>query len=187
MKRVLVADLMTRNVNTISPDTTLFDAARKMVKHRTGALLITDKKELTGFISNKDILWALVKKSKIDLSKIKSIEISPKKIITIKPGASLEDAINKMKKTKNYRLPVVKNKKLVGIITMKDILNFHPESYEELREISRIREEEEKINRVKKAEKREIVEDGICGECGNRGALYRENGTLICFSCLESI
>ena len=67
---VLVSDVMTRNPVTIKPSASLFDCAKLMVKKKTGSLLIVDNKRLVGFISNDDILWALVKKSKKDLSKI---------------------------------------------------------------------------------------------------------------------
>ena len=79
MENVLVADIMTREPITTKPDINLLDSAKKMVKKKVGSLLIVDKKNLLGFISQKDILWALVKKSKEDLSKIKAIDISPKK------------------------------------------------------------------------------------------------------------
>jgi len=184
MKRILVSDVMTRMPVTISPDTSLLECAKKMVRKRLGSLLIADKKKLVGFISNKDILWALIKKSKEDLSKIKAIDISPKKIAAIKPTSTIEEAVKKMKKVKFYRLPVIKDKELVGIISMKDILNFYPELYQELKEFSQIREETKKLKRIKRAETRKMTE-GICEECGNQDTLYRINGTLICESCMN--
>jgi len=184
MKNILVADIMTREPISTKPDTSLLDCAKKMVRKRVGSLLIIDKKRLVGFISQKDILWALIKKSKKDLSKIKAIDISPKKIATIKPSTTIEEAIQKMKKVKFERLPVLHEGELVGMITIKDILNFHPEFYPELEELSQIREETKKLKRVKKAEK---VHDGVCEECGNLDILHKFNGMLICESCKSLI
>jgi CBS domain-containing protein len=184
MENVLVADIMTREPITTKPDINLLDSAKKMVKKKLGSLLIVDKKNLLGFISQKDILWALVKKSKEDLSKIKAIDISPKKIVTIKPSATIEEALQKMKKAKFERLPVVHEKELVGIITIKDILNFHPEFYPELEELAQIREEAKKLKRIKKAEQ---VHEGICEECGNLDILRKFNGMMICESCRNSM
>jgi len=79
MKEVLVADIMTRNPITIQPSENLLTCAKKMVRKKVGSLLIVDKKRLVGFIDQKDILWALIKKSKEDLSKIRAIDICPKK------------------------------------------------------------------------------------------------------------
>ena len=183
MNRV-VADVMTREPVKVKPDINLLECAKKMVRKRVGSLLLVDKKRLVGFISEKDILWALVKKSKEDLSQIKAIDISPKKIATIKPSASINQAIEKMKKFKFERLPVINNGELIGIVTAKDILNFHPEVYPELEEFSRIREESEKLKRVKKANKRRI---GICENCGRSEVLCEVDGNLICEICQNKI
>jgi len=112
MKRILVADVMTREPFIIKPDTNLLDCAKQMVKKRVGNLLIVNKKILVGFISEKDILWALVKKSKKDLSKIRAIDISPRKMATIKPVNTIEEAMRKMERLKLEKLPVIHEKKL---------------------------------------------------------------------------
>ena len=162
---ITVSDVMTRYPITIKPDTNLLECARKMVRKRVGSLLIVDKKKLVGFVSQRDILWALIKKSKKGLQEIKAIEISPKKIATVKPDIEIKEIIKRMNKLKFDRFPVVKGKDLVGIITIKDILNFHPEYYPEIGEYSKIREEWRKLARVKMAKGKETIEDGICEEC----------------------
>src|SRR3990167_6450474 len=104
VENIFVSDIMTQNPATISPETNLLECAKIMVRKRAGSLVIIDKgKNLLGFISRRDILWALVKKSREDLGKIKAIDISPKKIATIKPNNTIEDAMNKMKKMKFER------------------------------------------------------------------------------------
>ena len=80
MGSVLVADVMTREPITAKPDDTLFDCAKKMVRKKVGSLLLVKDGKLMGFVSQKDVLWALIKKSKADLSKIRAIDISPKKL-----------------------------------------------------------------------------------------------------------
>jgi CBS domain-containing protein len=184
---ILVADIMTREPVSVKPDENLLECAKKMVKRRVGSLLLVDKKKLVGFIDQKDILWALIKKSKEDLSKIRAVDISPKKIAVIKPTLSIRKAIQKMKKLKFERLPVIHEKELVGIITTKDILNFHPEFYPEVEELSNIREESKKLKRIQKAKHRDFMHEGICEECGNVDILHRVHGMLICESCKNSI
>jgi len=185
MKNITVADVMTREPVTIDPNKNLLECAKTMIKKRVGSLLIVNEKRLVGFVSEKDILWALVKKSKKDLSSIKAIDISPKKIATIRPSSSIEEALKKMKKLKFERLPVIHEKEFIGIITAKDILNFHPEFYPELEEFAQIKEETNKLKRVKKAKERKSIHDGICEECGNQDLLYRFNGMLVCESCKD--
>lgn len=183
---ILVSDVMTRTPVTAKPDANLLDCARKMVKKKVGSLLLVKDKRLVGFISEEDILWALVKKSRKDLASIKAIDISPRKIAKIDPYRSVKDAIVKMKKLGFERLPVIHEGKLVGMITSKDIFNFHPEFYPELEEMTAIREESRKLKRVKEAGKKS-VRDGICEECGNRDILSSFNGMLICESCRNSM
>ena len=184
MENLLVSDLMTRDPIIIKPETNLLDCSKKMVKKRVGSLLLVENKILVGFISRKDILWALVKKSKQDLSKIKAIDISPKKIATIKPTASIKEALEKMKKFKFPTLPVIFNKNLVGLVTIRDILNFNPQLYPELSEFEQIREEAQKLKRLEKAKKKR---EGICEGCGNYDLLYMVHGNLICESCKDNI
>jgi len=187
MKHILVADVMTRDPVTIKSDSNLRDCAKLMIRKKVGSVLITEKKKLLGFISTEDLLWVIVKKPNQDLSKIKAIEISPKKIETINPFATLDDAIKRMKKSKFERLPVVQNGELVGIITIKDILNFNPKIYPELEEFSQIKEESKKLQRINEAKNRMTLEEGICEECGHQDNLYKVNGMLICSSCRNEI
>ena len=158
-----------------------------MVRKRVGSLLIVEGKKLVGFVSRRDILWALIKKSKKDLSKIRAIDISPKKIAVIKPIVTVNEVIQRMKKLKFDRFPVVKEGKLVGMITVKDILNFNPELYPELDEFAKIREEWSKLRRVKKAKDRASLHEGICEECGNQEILFEVNGIHMCGSCRSAI
>jgi len=181
MKQIAVSEVMTRDPIIVKPDTNLLECAKKMVRKRVGSLLLVSNKKLVGFISEKDVLWALIKKSREDLSTIKAIDISPKKIATIKPSAKVDEAISKMKKFKFKKLPVIHEGELVGIITTKDILNFSPEVYPELEEFAKIREESEKIKRMKKIKK--PVREGICEECGNHDLLAKTDGVLMCDSC----
>jgi predicted transcriptional regulator/ribosomal protein S27AE len=175
---------MTREIITVKPDTNLFECSKIMVRKRTRSIPIADKKKFVGFISAKDILWAIVKKTKEDLSKIDVIDVSPKKIITIKPNSTIEEVIEKMRKTNFDKLPVVQKNELVGIVTAKDILNFHPEIYPELKEFSKIREREEKLRKIK-TKKGEIVNEDFCEKCGEKNVLKNVNERMICSSCIN--
>jgi CBS domain-containing protein len=183
MKDILVSDVMTRNPVTISPFTNLLECAKKMVTKKVGGLIIVDNNKLVGLLSQKDILWVLTKKPIQDLTKIKAIDISPKKIAVISPDSTINDAMQKMNKLKFERLPVMHENRLVGVITSKEIIKLHSESYLELEEFEHIRQESEKLENKKRIEKKR---EGICEECGHEGTLSRVDGMLICESCKES-
>lgn len=180
---------MTREPLAINPEANLLECAKRMVQKKTGSLLLVNNKKLLGIISTSDILWALVKQSKDELTKIRAIDISPRKIAIIRPYATLDEAIKKMKDSKFERLPVVDSNELVGIVTIKDILSFNPEFYPEIEELAKIREESRKLKLVQKAKERtseDLPQEGICEECGNHDILYRHEGMLICDSCKNS-
>ena len=182
MSDIKVADLMTRNPVKTSPDADLLKCARNIVRKKVGSLLLVENKKFIGFISYHDILWAVVKRPKEELEQIRARDISPKKIIKVKPDAPLDEALKKMKKYKFERLPVVQGGELVGMITARDILNFYPEFYRELDEFKQIREESQKLNRIKGVTGR-TSGDGICEECGQTDVLYKVDGMLLCESC----
>lgn len=182
MESVLIADIMTRNPLTIKPETDLLACAKVMVKKKTGSLLLVEGKRLVGIISRRDILWALVKKSRKDLRNIKAIDISPRKIATISPLKTLEYAIEKIKKVKFARLPVIHKGELVGLVTAKDIFHYNPSTFPELMECHQIREWDKKEKRIKRARDRQIIE-GMCEDCGNYDVLHKEAGMLVCDSC----
>ena len=184
----LVVDIMDRFPLTIDLNTNLLECAKKMVRKNTRTLLLVSEKKLVGVLTSKDILWALIKKSKYDLSKIKAMDIASKKIISIKPNATIKEAIEKMKKVKFQRLPVINGGELIGMVTIKEILNFHPELYPEFDELSKIREESNRLNDHDFGNNpNKKFNEGTCDECGNQDVLYSVKGSLICESCKNSI
>ena len=185
MINLKVSDVMTREPVTVPPETNLLNCIKKMVKERVGCLLLVVEKRLVGILCSKDILWALSKKPTSDLEQIKAIDISPRKIATINPNANIEEAFKKMKKLKFEKLPVIHEKEFVGIITAKDILNFHPEFYPELEEYAQIREQSRKLKLIKQTRERKSIYEGVCEECGNTDLLFNVHGTRICQSCKD--
>lgn len=186
MGKVTVADIMIRDVVKVKPETNLIECARKMVKKRVSSLFLSEKNKLVGFISQKDILWALIKKSKEDLSQIKAIDVSPKKIITLRPNLTLEKTMKKIKNSKFYRYPVIEKGEIVGIISIREILDFKPDLYPEFEELEKIKRMEEKLKRIKEEKMQSSRREGICEECGNQDLLVKHNGMMICESCIRS-
>src|SRR3989338_1979660 len=181
---IKVGDVMTRDFISASPETSLIECARMMVKKRVGSLILIEENALKGIITEGDIIWALTKKHVKDLGKIKAGDLGKKKIITIKPSSDIYEALQRMKKT-NYRwLPVIFKKKIVGFLTLKDILKIEPSLFDIVSETYQIREEGEKFKR-KEMINEGAVNRGECEECGNFGFLFKVNGILMCETCSE--
>ncbi|MFH1237854.1 MAG: CBS domain-containing protein [archaeon] len=177
---IKVGDLMTRNFVYVTPETNLKECARTMVKKRVGSLIVREETKLKGILTEKDIIWAIVKKSKEDLKNILAKDLMKRKVITIKPGDDIIDAMQKFKKKKIRRLPVVENGKLIGMLTLKDVLRIDPGLFQLIAETMKIKEETSKLNRSSINAPRK---QGICEECGEFDILYHDDAQWLCDSC----
>jgi len=72
---VKVGDIMTRDFVSARPDIFILDAVKLMVKKRVGSLILQDEGILKGILTEKDIMWALSKKSTEDLEKVRALDI----------------------------------------------------------------------------------------------------------------
>lgn len=168
---------MTRNFVSARPDIPILSAIRLMVKKRVGSLVLEENSILKGILTEKDIMWALSKNR--DLKDVKAGDICTKKITTIKPSADIYDAIVLMKKKKFRRLPVTINKKVIGYLTLKEVLRIQPELFEIAREGYNIKWPKKE----KKGKEPEIIKEDICEKCGEYNFLYMEDGKLLCENC----
>ena len=111
-------DLTIRDVVTITPDSTILDVQSKMQDELISGLPVVDGDEIIGIISKRDIRPVL--KSEPNKT-VKDIMTSD--VVTVEEPITAEEALNIAYENKVERLPVLHDGKLVGIITIKDILN----------------------------------------------------------------
>src|SRR5207245_10333252 len=117
---------MTRSVITAKESETAADEEEQMVKHNGGCVLGSGKKgETIGRITERDIVQRIAAKNLLP-SKVTVGEAMSKPVVTVKAGASSTDAAKLMNQRKIRRLAVIENGKLMGILTMKDILEVTP-------------------------------------------------------------
>jgi CBS domain-containing protein len=148
-----VKDVMTKDVITFDPAESIYNAARILRENRiSGAPVVSDGR-VVGILSETDIMKLVetpylelntilpspfdivelpirmkfeLKEAMKKIKKASSLqvkEIMTKKVFTIEPEASIEDAAKLMSRQKINRLPVVdKDGKLVGIVTRGDII-----------------------------------------------------------------
>jgi CBS domain-containing protein len=184
---IKVGDIMTRDVVSVKPMSTVTDCARSMFKKDVGLVIVMDEDKLKGVVTEKDIIWALTKKH--DLSNVKVKDIMLRKITTIKPSRDIYEALVRMKNGKLRWLPVTVKGNVIGILTIKDILRIEPGLFDIAVGNMQIKEETEKLKR-----KQDIIDgkssnlgDGECEECGNFGPLSDSNGMLLCEDCSQDI
>ncbi|MCW3993320.1 MAG: CBS domain-containing protein [Candidatus Bathyarchaeota archaeon] len=126
---VTVARLMSEKVVTAIPKTTIFEAARTMTTQGFRRLPIISEGKLVGIITAMDIIrffgtgkvFQYLKSGTItQVLNTPAFEIATKDVATIEPDADVGQAAKIMQEKDIGALPVVKNGKLVGIITERD-------------------------------------------------------------------
>ncbi|MEM1535333.1 MAG: CBS domain-containing protein [Candidatus Pacearchaeota archaeon] len=148
---IKVGDIMTRNFVACSPETSVVEAAKMMVKAKTGSIVVRTGDKLEGILTERDILH-LVAERPSSLEGLKVKDVMTKRVVTISPSKDIYDAILQMKKKYKRRLPVVENKRLVGIITVRDIIKIFPSLFDVWAEAIRVKEESEKLKRIGREE-----------------------------------
>ena len=122
MNRLRVKDYMSTDVVTISRDATLHDAIEKMLEHNIHGLIVVDgaSSRPVGMVTTDDIL-ALIENSQPD-SDMPVSEFMSAGLVSTDPDYDLQKAVSIMTRNKIHRLPVIKDKKLLGMITGSDIM-----------------------------------------------------------------
>lgn len=121
-----IRDVMTKKVITVTGNTSIEEVCDILVKNKvSGVPVIDKKKKLLGFVSEKDIIASLSKKTKCK----KARDVMNRKVFSVKEDTTL-DRVSKIFSEKQYRrLPVVRNGKLVGIVSRKDVMSHLVEDY----------------------------------------------------------
>lgn len=112
------------HVWSVNPQTTVFEAIRLMAEKNVGALLVLDGDgKLAGIISERDYTRKVILKGKS--SKQMSVsEILSGNVFSIAPGQSVEDGLRLMTEHRIRHLPVCDGEKLVGIVSIGDLVNW---------------------------------------------------------------
>jgi len=112
-----------RDVHKIDSNATVFNALEELAKYDIGALVVVDKREkVVGIFSERDYARkvTLMGKSSKD-TKVK--EMMTTTVYFVKPENYLRECLELMTKKRTRHLPVMENKKLIGIVSIGDIVN----------------------------------------------------------------
>ena len=112
-----------REVLTINGSKTTHDAIQILVEHNIGALLIlADKGKLEGILSERDILRESAERDKM-LRTTKVSQVMTENIIIGLPEDDIDYTMGVMTKNRIRHFPIIENEKIVGIISLGDIVN----------------------------------------------------------------
>lgn len=116
--------LKTKGVDiwSISPQATAFEALKIMSDKDIGAVIVLDKDHVVGIFSERDYARKVILKGKS--SKETSVgEIMAKQFYHITPDKPIEECMALMTKTRSRHMPIFENNKLIGLISIGDVVN----------------------------------------------------------------
>ncbi len=112
-----------RPVISIGPNETISAAIQKLVEHDRGSLPVcNDKGQLVGIITERDIVRKCIARTD-SFANIKIQDVMTKQVAIGIPGDDLYYAISVMKQKRIRHLPIVDNQYVVGMISMRDLLD----------------------------------------------------------------
>lgn len=107
-------------IHTVSPETTVYDAAKKMNELGVGALIVLDNKNLVGIISERDIIRKLIG-CNCEVGKAIVVDIMTKDPLTVSPSMTVTEAMQLVTEKRFRHLPVLEEGKLIGVISIGDL------------------------------------------------------------------
>lgn len=123
-----VADIMTKAPLALAAEDSVRDAARYMRELNVGAIVVQKQGQLFGIVTDRDIVVrCLAREGNCDSMRLE--EICSPDLATLRPDDEVDHAVALMRDKAIRRIPVVKNGKAVGILSLGDLaLQRDPES-----------------------------------------------------------
>ena len=116
-----VSEIMTRDVETVSPGDTIRTAAKMMDELNVGVLPVCDRQRLVGVITDRDITVRATSAGKAP-DGCKVAEVMTAEVDWCLEDDAVDEAAEKMQTRQIRRLPVVdRNRRLVGVLSLGDI------------------------------------------------------------------
>jgi CBS domain-containing protein len=121
IRAVQLADLMATDVLTVSPDTTIADAARRMVAREAGAAVVIQDGGLVGVISERDLIRAIPDACRPETPVSDRMS---RDVMTASPRTSVPEAMAIMIDGHFRHLPVVEAGRVLGMVSMRDLMSW---------------------------------------------------------------
>jgi len=107
---------------SVSPETTVYDTLMLMADKNIGAVLVLDEGKLVGIMSERDYARKVVLKGKFS-KEIPVKEIMSPNVICIEPDQTINNTKAVMIQKRIRHLPVMENDKLLGIVSIGDVVD----------------------------------------------------------------
>ncbi|MFC3077276.1 CBS domain-containing protein [Phenylobacterium terrae] len=108
-------------VFTATPNETLGALAALLNARRVGALVVLDNERVVGIVSERDVIRAVAEEGAAALSRPVG-DVMTKDVIFAEPGDRVDQLLSRMTDRRIRHLPVCKDDRLVGIISIGDLV-----------------------------------------------------------------
>jgi CBS domain-containing protein len=106
---------------TVAPDAMVIDALKLMAEKNIGALMVVKDDAIQGIFSERDYARKIVLRG--ESSKTTAVkDIMSTRVVSVRPDQSIGDCMALMTNNRFRHLPVVDNKKIVGLISIGDVV-----------------------------------------------------------------
>lgn len=106
---------------SVSPDTPVYDALELMAEKNVGALLVLEGDKLAGILSERDYARKVILKGKASKN-TPAREIMSENVVCVTPKQSVAECMALMTDKHFRHLPVIEDGKLVGVISIGDVV-----------------------------------------------------------------
>lgn len=110
-----------RDVWTVSPDSTVYDALQVMADKNVGALMVLERDEVVGVFSERDYARKIILKGKASKDTLVR-EIMSTELVWVRPDQTIEVCMNLMTNKRIRHLAVLDEGRLVGVISIGDVV-----------------------------------------------------------------
>lgn len=118
---ILVRHVMSEEIKTAKPDMTAADAAGLMRNFDVGVVpVVGDEDELLGLVTDRDLVVRVIA-DREDPTDVRLGDIATRSVVSATPDMNISDARDLMAEHQIRRLPVMKDDRLVGIVSLGDI------------------------------------------------------------------
>jgi CBS domain-containing protein len=115
-----VEEIMTRDPRTVDSSASVVDAARVMNDADIGDVVVVDNGQVRCIVTDRDIVVRAIAEGR-DPQSTSVGDVCTSDLETIEPSASIDDAVRRMREADVRRLPVVKDGRPVGILSLGDL------------------------------------------------------------------
>ena len=111
------------DVLQIEADASVFEAVKRMVEANVGSLLVTERGEITGIVTERDYLRRVALEGRTDKETAVG-EIMSSPLIVVTPQTTIDECMALMTDQRIRHLPVVDGGEVVGVVSIGDVVKF---------------------------------------------------------------